>query len=184
MDLYTHSIRLTEPTLLELAKRTQTTQAPIKVTVEGMSEAALVLMKLDAYEKNQQQQQRLYQRLYQLQLLQLKQWLDRVEEQWADQSIRAQCVGVWQESMTQLWEVCPEPVRGLCASLLLAIKRLDANRLSLSQIAALRYCLTLFQSVIPSDAEIDHAYQLLSRSGLPPKVSFDQTFVQSYLDEL
>ncbi|MCE7983490.1 MAG: hypothetical protein DYG89_20145 [Caldilinea sp. CFX5] len=184
MDLYTHPIRLAEPTLLELAKRTQTTQAPIKVTVEGMSESALVLMKLDAYEKNQQQQQRLYQRLYQLQLLQLKQWLDRVEEQWDERSLRTEFVATWQENITQLWEVCPEPSRGLCASLMLAIKRLDAGRLSLSQIAALRYCLTLLQSVIPSDAEVDHAYRLLSQSGLPPKVSFDQSFVQSYLDEL
>lgn len=184
MDLYTHPIRLAEPTLLELAKRTQATQAPIKVTVEGLSESALVLMKLDAYEKNQHQQQRLYQRLYQLQLLQLQEWLARVEAQWEDRSMRVECVAAWQETIKLLWEVCPEPARGLCASLQLAIKRLDADRLSLAQIAALRYCIALLQSVIPTEAEIDHAYQMLNQSGLPPSVSFDQSFVQSYLDEL
>lgn len=184
MDLYTHPIRLAEPTLLELAKRTQTTQAPIKVTVEGMSESALILMKLDTYEKNQHQQQRLYQRLYQLQLLQLQQWLARIETHWEDRSLRVECVAAWQENIKLLWEVCPEPARGLCASLQLAIKRLDADRLSLAQIAALHYCITLLQSVIPTETEIDQAYHQLSQSGLPPVVSFDQNFVQSYLNEL
>lgn len=183
MDLYTHPVHLAEPTLLELAKRAQTTQSPIKVTVEGMSESALVLMKLDTYEKNQHQQQRLYQRLYQLQLLQLQQWLARVEVQWEEQSVRAECVAAWQENIALLWEVCPEPARGLCASLLFAVKRLDPDRLSPTQIATLRYCITLLQSVIPTETEIDHAYRLLNQSGLSPTPSFDQSFVQSYLDE-
>ena len=86
--------------------------------------------------------------------------------------------------MALLWEICPEPARGLCASLMLAVKRLDAERLSPSQIVALRDCITLLQSVVPSDREVDQAYQQLSQSGLPPTVSFDQSFVQSYLDEL
>lgn len=164
MDLYTRLIRPTETALVELIKRTQTTQAPIMLTVEGVTEPAVVLMKFDTYEKSQRQQQQ----LYQLQLFHLKQWLDRVEEQWGDRSVRTECVAVWQEDLTLLWEVCPEPVRGLCASLRLAIKRLDADRLSPPQVAALRYCITLLQSVIPTEAEIDQAYQQLSQSGLPP----------------
>lgn len=180
MTPYTVPIKPTNTPVMDLIQQTESTPRPLILTVEGRTAPMVVMMKLDAYEKSQQQQQQ----FYQLQLFSLKQSLTRVEEQWTDRSVRTECVVGWQGSMALLWELCPEPARGLCASLMLAVKRLDADRLSLPQIAALRYCITLLQSVTPSEREIDEAYQQLSQSGLPPKVSFDQSFVQSYLDEL
>ncbi|MFN8485937.1 MAG: hypothetical protein U0350_00015 [Caldilineaceae bacterium] len=150
------------------------------MAIEGAIEPAIVLMNVNTYEKIQRQEQR----FYQIQLLQLKYWLEQVEQQWEDQIVRAQCVAVWQESMAPLWEVCPEPARGLCASLMLSTKQLAAERLSKQQVAALRYAIELLQSVIPTEAEIDQAYQQLMVSGIPPMVAFDKNFVQSYIDEL
>ncbi|MFZ4657341.1 MAG: hypothetical protein ACOYNY_10040 [Caldilineaceae bacterium] len=179
MISYTVPIKPTNTSVMDLLQQTQLTPLPLFLTVEGGTAPVVVMMQLEAYEKSQRQQQQ----FYQLQLFHLKQWLTRVEEQWADRSTRAECVAAWQGSMTLLWEICPEPARGLCASLMLAVKRLDADRLSPPQIAAPRYCITLLQSVIPSETEIDKAYQQLSQSGLPPRVSFDQNLVQSYVDE-
>lgn len=173
-------IKATETKVLDLIKQTQLAQQPILVAIEGAIEPAMVLMNINTYEKIQRQEQR----LYQIQLLQLKYWLEQVEQQWDDSTVRTQCVAAWQESMAPLWEVCPEPARRLCASLMLSAKQLEAERLSNQQVAALRYAIELLQSVIPSEAEIDQVYQQLMVSGIPPMVAFDKSFVQSYIDEL
>lgn len=83
-----------------------------------------------------------------------------------------------------LWEICPEPVRGLCASLILSVKLLNAELLSLKQVAALQYCVALLRSVTPEETEIERAYQLLIDCGLPPLLPLSEEIIQSYIDEL
>lgn len=183
MTPYTLPINRSETQVLDLIKRVQALQRPLLLLVDSNPEPVVVVLKRDAYEQTQQQQERLRQQSYQLQLLQLKQALDRVEQQ-NDEFTRAECVATWQDRMAFLWEVCPEPVRGLCASLMLSVKLLKAETLSQTQVAALQYCVALLRSVTPDEAEIEHAYQLLIESDLPPAFSFSESLIQSYIDEL
>ena len=129
MTPYTVPIKPTTP-VMDLMQQTQTTPRPLFLTVEGGMAPVVVMMKLDAYEKNQRQQYL----LYQLQIAQLLQWLDRVEQQWEDVATRRACIMTWQSSMEPLWDVAPESVRELCAALTLSVKTLRAERLSHDQV--------------------------------------------------
>ncbi|MFZ4664241.1 MAG: hypothetical protein ACOYNY_45010 [Caldilineaceae bacterium] len=183
MTPYTLPIDRSDTQVLELIKRAQAIQRPLMLLVDSNPEPVAVLLKKDAYEQTQQQQERLRQQSYQLQLLQLKQALDRVEQQY-DDAARMACIAIWQERIAFLWEVCPESVRGLCASLMLSVKLLKAETLSQMQISALQYCVALLRSVTPDEAEIEHAYHLLIDSDLPPALAFSDSLIQSYIDEL
>lgn len=179
MAPYTLPVSEAEINLRDLIKRTQTTHNPVLLTSEETAKPVAVVMEIDAYEHVQRQQQR----LYQLQLMQLKQSLSQVEQQWKDKSLRKECIAIWQANIVSLWDVCPEPARGLCASLMLSVKLLDEEQLSLGQVAALQYCIKLLRYSAPDDADIETAYQQLIESGIPPMLSFDDSFIQSYIDE-
>lgn len=178
---YTVPIKATETQVLDLVKRTQTTSRPLILALEGVAEPVAVVMKIADYEQTQRQQYR----FYHLQLTQLKQWLERAEQQWEDGAIRQECVATWQNGIPSLWEVAPEPVRPLCASLMLAVKQLNSEQLSHDQIDALRYCLELLRDSDPGENATAEAYQRLLQSGIPPLLGFDDdSLLQMYLDEL
>ena len=180
MAPYTLTIREAETQLRQLVQRTQTTHQPVVLTTEETAKPLAVVMEMNAFEQTQRDRLR----LFQLQRIHLAEWLDRAEQQWQDEAIRQACVTTWQQSVKSLWEVCPQPVRVLCANLALAVKRLKVAHFSLEQIVALRYCLELLRDAAPDQAEIEIAYQQLIDSQLPPRLAFDDSIIQSYIDEL
>ena len=95
--------------------------------------------------------------------------------------MRQECITAWQQSVKSLWEVCPQPVRILCANLNLSVKQLTVARFTLEQVAALRDCLELLREATPDQATLEIAYQKLIDSRLPPRLAFDDSFVQSYI---
>ena len=178
---YTVPIKATETQVLDLVKRMQTTSRPLMLALEGGAEPVAVVMKIATYEQTQRQQYR----FYHLQLTQMKQWLDRAEQQWEDLATRQECVATWQSGILSLWEVSPEPVQELCAALMLSVKRLNPAQLSREQVAALRYCLELLRDSDPDEAAKTEAQQRLLNSGIPPLLAFDDdSLLQLYLDEL
>lgn len=180
MAPYTVTLREAETQLRQLVQRTQTTHQLVVLTTEETAKPLAVVMEMDAFEQTQRDRQR----LFHLQRIHLAQWLDRAEQQWHDESIRQACIVTWQQSIKALWEVCPQPVRVLCANLALAVKHLSIERFSLEQMMALRYCLDLLRDAAPDQAAIESAYEKLIDSQLPPRLVFNNNIIQSYLDEL
>jgi len=98
--------------------------------------------------------------------------------------LREQCVGAWQRGVKALWDIAPEPARGFCTSLTLAVKYLKAEQLSHEQVTALSYSLELLRDAVPKPARIDLAYDKLIECGLPPRMGFSEKLVQAYMDEI
>jgi hypothetical protein len=67
---------------------------------------------------------------------------------------------------------------------MLSVKQLDPEQFSPAQIAALRYSLELLRDSDPEESAIEKAYHLLITSDLPPILSFSDSVIQSYIDEL
>jgi len=181
MTPYTLPINHSETQVLALIKRVQTIQRPLMLTVDGDPEPVVVVLEKNAYEQTERQRYD----LYHLRLTQLQDWLERAEAQLSDATIRHKCIAIWQKSMAPLWEVTPESVRGFCAGLMLAVKRLDPEQFSVEQIAALNYSLELLRDADPAESAIEKAYDLLDESGIPALLSFNNdTLFKLYMDEL
>lgn len=153
---------------------------PVWLTLEDAAEPVAVVMGTHEYEQMQRQKRQ----LYHMKLLYLQQWLERVEQQWDNQTIRAACIKAWQDNIESLWNIAPEPLKGLCAALILSIRQLHIDRLTTEQISALNYCVRLIRNSAPTDAEFGEAHHLLATSGIAPMVSLEEETIQSYLDEL
>lgn len=181
MTPYTVPISEEQTQVLQLIDRTKSTRRPLLLTREASAEPMAVLLEIDDYTQTQ-----LYpQRLYHLQLSYLKQWLDRVELQWADRAIRKECVEVLQNSMKALWDVTPKSIQQFCVALGLSVKHLTVERFSLDQVRTLRFCLELLRDTEPNKTELDKAYQLLFDNGIPPMIPYDNDkLLPLYLDEL
>jgi hypothetical protein len=180
MTPYTLPINHSETQVLELIKRAQAIQRPLMLTVDDDPEPVVVILKKDAYEQTERQRYH----LYHLRLTQLQDWLDRAEAHMDDPAIRQKCIAIWQKSLSLLWEVTPGSVREFCANLMLSVKQLDPEQFSPAQIAALRYSLELLRDSDPEESAIEKAYHLLITSDLPPILSFSDSVIQSYIDEL
>ncbi|MEM7537467.1 MAG: hypothetical protein AAF639_35180 [Chloroflexota bacterium] len=146
-------------------------------TIESPKPVA-VIVEAEEFERSQKQ-------LYEWQITNLREWLDRIERQWNNQLLREECVQVWKEKTWKLWEVAPEPVQEFLASLTMSAQKLDAQRLSKEQVAALRYALDVVSNGSTKEAEIEKAHQYLIGSHLSSMMTFhDDTLVQLYLEEL
>jgi hypothetical protein len=176
MTPYTLPINHSETQVLELIKRAQTIQRPLMLTVDDDPEPVVVILKKDAYEQTERQRYH----LYHLRLTQLQDWLDRAEAHMDDPAICQKCIAIWQKSISLLWEVTPETVRGFCANLMLSVKQLDPEQFSPAQIAALRYSLELLRDSDPEESAIEKAYHLLITSEPLPILSFSDSLIQSY----
>ncbi|MEM7126185.1 MAG: hypothetical protein AAF702_07650 [Chloroflexota bacterium] len=178
---YTPPLSEAETQLRNIVERMQTTHVPVLLNDEGSAEPVVVVLETDVYQKAQRQQQR----FYHLQLTYLKQSLDRVEQDWDSYTLREECVTAWQNGVSLLWEVAPQTTQEFCAALILAVKCLSSESFSKKQLAALRYALELLRYSDPDEATREKAHRLLTDSGLPPLLSYDDdTLVQSYLEEL
>ncbi len=177
---HTLTLREAESRLRELVAQAQATREPIVVTTEETAEPVAAVMGIQALEKWHRQQLQ----LFHLQHRYLMAWLDRVEQEWDDITVRREFVSAWQSTIPSLWEVCPESSRMLCTILTLSVQRLDPEHLTQTQLEALRHSLTSLRDPTISEATIEKVNQRLIESGLSPMMTFDDKMVQLYIDEL
>lgn len=139
MFAQTYPIHKTEPQLQTLVKQARTTGQPVILTSEETAQPIAVVMEIDTFEQTQRYQQQ----LFSLQIRHLENWLDRVEQSRADETVREACVNAWKENIKFVWDVAPEAVRTFAASLILATQKLVPEQLTQAQLSALRHSLTL-----------------------------------------
>lgn len=179
MVAHTYPLTVVGPKLQTLVKQARSTHQPVVLTSEETAQPIAVLMEMDAFERTQRYQQR----LFYLQLMHLAHWLDKVEQQWEDETIRTDCVDAWKDSINLLWDISPESIRKLAASLILSVQQLAPERLTHQQVAALRHSLTLFPYPVLDDTTKEDAYQKLIESDLPPRFVLGDEIIKSYVEE-
>lgn len=179
MSAHTYPINEVGAKLQTLVKQARSTHQPVVLTSEETAQPIAVVMEMDAFVQTQRYQHH----LFYLQLMHLENWLDKTEQQWEDETIRAGCVTAWKESIKLLWDISPGPIRKFAASLILSVQKLTLERLTHAQIAALRHSLTLFRYPVLDETTKNDAYQRLIDCGLPPRFVLDNETVKSYIEE-
>ena len=131
-------------------KQTAQVRPPLWLRTTESAEPVAVIVEAEEFERSQKQ-------LYEWQITNLSEWLDRIERQWNNLLLREECVQVWKEKTRQLWEVAPEPVQEFLAGLTISAKKLDAQALTHEQVAALRYALKIVRDSKVEEWEIEKA---------------------------
>ncbi|MEM7534252.1 MAG: hypothetical protein AAF639_18875 [Chloroflexota bacterium] len=137
-----------------------------------------VIIEAEEFERKEKQ-------LYEWQIDNLSEWLDRVERQWDNLLLREEFVQDWKDKTRRLLRVAPEPVSEFVAGLTMSVKKLDADTLTHEQVATLRYALKIVREGEVEEWEIEKAIDRLFDCQLSPMMSFnDDELFQLYLDEL
>lgn len=121
---------------------------------------------------------------FQRALADLQRLLQSVEQNWSNALVRQVFIQLIEPQLRTLWRFAPPSLSELCGLLVLAASHVDAKQLTLEQLQALHFGLSLLTRPTVTDVDLDELQDRCILAGIPPALTFPTAMVQSYIDEL